>query len=85
VIRELVARRPRVTESRDHLARLTARERQVVALVAEGLTSDEIAHRLFLSPATVRTHTSRAMTKLHVHDRAQLVVFAYQTGLAPDH
>jgi DNA-binding NarL/FixJ family response regulator len=84
VIREFAARRPRVAANRDHLARLTDRERQVVALVAEGLTNDEIAGRLFLSPATVRTHTSRAMTKLHARDRAQLVVFAYQSGLTPD-
>jgi DNA-binding NarL/FixJ family response regulator len=84
VIREFAARRPRVAAHRDHLARHTDRERQVVALVAEGLSSDEIAGRLLLSPATVRTHTSRAMTKLHARDRAQLVVFAYQSGLVPD-
>jgi FixJ family two-component response regulator len=50
-------------------------------LVALGLANDEIADRLVVSPATVRTHVSRAMTKLHACDRAQLVVFAYQSGL----
>ena len=61
---------------------LTAREREVVALVAEGLSNEEIAERWFVSQATVRTHVSRAMTKLNARDRAQLVVFAYRNGLA---
>jgi DNA-binding NarL/FixJ family response regulator len=60
---------------------LTEREREIVALVAQGLTNDEIAAELVLSPATARTHVSRAMVKLHARDRAQLVVFAYQSGL----
>jgi DNA-binding NarL/FixJ family response regulator len=60
---------------------LTDREREVVALVAQGLTNDEIANELVVSPATARTHVSRAMIKLHARDRAQLVVFAYQSGL----
>lgn len=60
---------------------LTARETEVLRLVAEGLTNDEIAQRLYLSPATARTHVSRAMTKLAARDRAQLVVFAYESGL----
>lgn len=60
---------------------LTAREREVVALVALGLNNDEIAKRLVVSPATARTHVSRAMVKVHARDRAQLVVFAYQAGL----
>ena len=60
---------------------LTERETEVTGLVAEGLSNDEIARRLYLSPATVRTHVSRAMTKLHARDRAQLVVFAVQSGL----
>lgn len=60
---------------------LTEREREVVALVAEGLNNDEIAARLVVSPATARTHVSRAMIKLGARDRAQLVVFAYQSGL----
>ena len=61
---------------------LTAREREVVALVAEGLSNEEIAARWYVSQATVRTHVSRAMTKLAARDRAQLVVFAYRNALA---
>jgi DNA-binding NarL/FixJ family response regulator len=61
---------------------LTTRERDVVALVAEGLSNEEIADRWYVSQATVRTHVSRAMTKLNARDRAQLVVFAYRSGLA---
>jgi DNA-binding NarL/FixJ family response regulator len=61
---------------------LTEREREVVALVAEGLSNDEIAERLVVSPATVRTHVGRAMSKLDARDRAQLVVLAFQSGLA---
>jgi len=60
---------------------LTVREREVMALVAEGLSNDEIAERLFVSPATAKTHVSRAMIKLNARDRAQLVVFAYESGL----
>lgn len=60
---------------------LTHREREIVALVGTGLSNDEIAARLFISPATARTHVSRAMVKLAARDRAQLVVFAYETGL----
>jgi DNA-binding NarL/FixJ family response regulator len=60
---------------------LTNREREVVALAARGLTNDEIAGRMVISPATAKTHISRAMTKLHARDRAQLVVFAYESGL----
>jgi DNA-binding NarL/FixJ family response regulator len=63
------------------VAVLTAREREVVRLVADGLSNDEIAARLVVSAATARTHVSRAITKLHARDRAQLVVFAYQSGL----
>jgi DNA-binding NarL/FixJ family response regulator len=61
--------------------RLTERERELSTLVAAGLTNDEIAERLFLSPATVKTHVNRAMMKVGARDRAQLVVFAYETGL----
>ena len=61
---------------------LTAREREAVTLVADGLSNDEIAERWVVSNATVRTHVSRAMTKLNARDRAQLVVFAYRAGLA---
>lgn len=82
VIAELVASSPRPLAPHPHLDRLTEREREIVALVAEGLTNDEIAHRLVISPATARTHVSRAMLKLAARDRAQLVVFAYRSGLA---
>ena len=60
---------------------LTDREREVMALVGEGLSNAEIADRLFVSPATAKTHVSRAMVKLGVRDRAQLVVQAYESGL----
>jgi DNA-binding NarL/FixJ family response regulator len=65
----------------ERLAELTVREREVMALAAEGRSNTEIAEDLTLSPLTVRTHIHRAMTKLHARDRAQLVVIAYQTGL----
>ncbi|MFD0317078.1 response regulator transcription factor [Streptomyces flavalbus] len=64
------------------LATLTPREREMVALVATGLSNQEIADRMYLSPFTVRAHVQRAMTKLNARDRAQLVVIAYQSGLA---
>lgn len=64
---------------------LTDREREVMSLVAGGLSNDEIAHQLYISPATAKTHVSRAMTKLNARDRAQLVVFAYETGLVTPH
>ncbi|TWD29201.1 LuxR family two component transcriptional regulator [Streptomyces sp. T12] len=63
------------------LESLTAREREAVALAAHGLSNDEIAGRLVISPATAKTHINRAMAKLHARDRAQLVVLAYQCGL----
>lgn len=66
----------------DQLAALTPREREMVALVATGLSNLDIADRMYLSPFTVRAHVQRAMTKLEARDRAQLVVIAYQTGLA---
>jgi DNA-binding NarL/FixJ family response regulator len=72
------ARRPTPPRS---LEQLTDREREVMALVAEGLSNEEIAGRLFLSPATAKTHVSRAMVKLGARDRAQLVVYAYEAGL----
>jgi DNA-binding NarL/FixJ family response regulator len=65
-----------------NMAHLTEREREIVALVAEGLSNEEIAERLVISPATARTHVSHAMVKLQARDRAQLVVFAFQSGLA---
>ncbi len=72
------AKKPRATARLDAL---TDREREVMALAAEGLSNDEIAARLVVSPATAKTHVSRAMVKLHARDRAQLVVIAYETGL----
>ncbi|MCX2924052.1 response regulator [Streptomyces sp. NEAU-W12] len=65
----------------ERLAALTDREREVMALVAAGLSNEEIGGRLFMSPLTAKTHVSRAMTKLGARDRAQLVVLAYETGL----
>jgi DNA-binding NarL/FixJ family response regulator len=67
--------------SAGRLAELTDREAQVIALVGTGLSNPEIAERLVISPATARTHVSRAMLKLGARDRAQLVVFAYEAGL----
>jgi DNA-binding NarL/FixJ family response regulator len=72
------AKEPTRAPELDHL---TDREREVMVLVAEGLSNDEIATRLFMSPATAKTHVSRAMIKLNARDRAQLVVFAYESGL----
>jgi DNA-binding NarL/FixJ family response regulator len=80
LIREFAARTREVPRS-PALDALTGREREVVALVAEGLTNHEIAERLFVSPLTAKTHVSRAMVKLGARDRIQLVVFAYQSGL----
>ena len=74
------AARPAATAP--EIAALTEREREVVALVAAGLSNDEIAARLVVSPLTAKTHVSRAMTKLAARDRAQLVVIAYASGLA---
>lgn len=76
------ASRPELSQPDDELvAVLTAREREVVGLVAMGLSNGEIADELVLSPATARTHVSRAMGKLGARDRSQLVVFAYESGL----
>ncbi|MFC9246221.1 response regulator [Streptomyces sp. NPDC057136] len=63
------------------LEELTNREREAVALVAQGLSNDQIADRMVISPLTAKTHINRAMTKLHARDRAQLVVLAYESGL----
>ena len=63
------------------LEELTEREREVMGLVAAGLSNEEIAEKLVVSPFTAKTHVSRAMVKLHARDRAQLVVLAYESGL----
>ena len=65
----------------DDLHGLTEREREVLGLVGEGLSNEQIADRLVISPLTVKTHVNRTMTKLDAHDRAQLVVLAYESGL----
>jgi DNA-binding NarL/FixJ family response regulator len=78
-----LATRPELARSAapERLRWLTRREREVMALVAMGLTNDEIAERLVVSPATAKTHVSRVMRKLNAHDRAQVVVLAYESGL----
>jgi DNA-binding NarL/FixJ family response regulator len=80
LIGEFVSRPPRGSLG-SALELLTNREREVVALAARGLSNDEIASDMVISPATAKTHVSRAMTKLGARDRAQLVVFAYESGL----
>jgi DNA-binding NarL/FixJ family response regulator len=70
-----------LTTSPAELAALTEREREVVTMVGRGLSNDQIADELYLSPLTAKTHVNRAMTKLGARDRAQLVVIAYQSGL----
>jgi len=84
VTRRLVAEfatRAKEPRPSTELGGLTEREREVMALVAEGLSNEEIAERLIVSPATAKTHVSRAMVKLGARDRAQLVVLAYESGL----
>jgi DNA-binding NarL/FixJ family response regulator len=81
LIAELVARPERADAAPAALEGLTDREREVLALVAGGLSNDEIAAELVISPATARTHVSRTMVKLHARDRAQLVVVAFESGL----
>jgi DNA-binding NarL/FixJ family response regulator len=81
LIAEFVAQPARDRTVAVELDELTQREREVMALVGRGLSNEEIAARLVVSPATARTHVGRAMMKLHAHDRAQLVVLAYETGL----
>jgi len=79
LIAEFAGRRPSTPPL--SVDQLTEREREVLALVGAGLSNDEIASRLTVSPATAKTHVSRAMTKLGARDRAQLVVYAYEAGL----
>jgi DNA-binding NarL/FixJ family response regulator len=81
LIAQFTAGRVASQVAEDRLAVLTQREREVLALVGQGLSNDEIGASLFLSPATARTHVSHAMVKLGARDRAQLVVIAFQTGL----
>jgi DNA-binding NarL/FixJ family response regulator len=75
------AARSRSMRSVPDIEDLTAREREVVALAAEGLSNDEIAGKLYMSPSTAKTHALRAMGKVGARDRAQLVAIAYQAGL----
>ncbi|MEV3927488.1 response regulator transcription factor [Actinomadura coerulea] len=85
LISQFTARRTVSQVAEDRLAVLTERERKVLALVGQGLSNQEIGAELHLSPATARTHVSRAMAKLGARDRPQLVVIAYRTGLvSPD-
>ena len=84
VTRRLIAEfagRTRQPDPSPRLNALTEREREVMGLVGAGLSNDEIARRLVLSPATAKTHVSRIMTKLDVRDRAQLVILAYESGM----
>ncbi|MDF2707823.1 MAG: response regulator [Nonomuraea muscovyensis] len=81
LIGQFTARRTAAQNAEDRLAVLTEREREVLALVGQGMSNHEIGAELFLSPSTARTHVSRAMAKLGARDRAQMVVIAYQTGL----
>jgi DNA-binding NarL/FixJ family response regulator len=81
VIEQFAGKGPERSAAHPQLNRLTEREREIVAWVATGRSNDEIATELVVSPATVRTHVSRAMIKLGARDRAQLVVFAVQSGL----
>jgi DNA-binding NarL/FixJ family response regulator len=80
LIAEFVAR-PDPATSPTQLAELTVREREVMRLVAGGLSNADIAERLVISPLTAKTHVARILTKLNCHDRAQLVALAYETGL----
>lgn len=88
LVETFVAARPQAsgkaapTELKAKLSELTDREREILLLVSRGLNNEEIGRELFISPATVKTHLARIMGKTGAHDRAQLVVFAYESGLA---
>ncbi|MBA3800178.1 MAG: response regulator transcription factor [Geodermatophilaceae bacterium] len=82
LIEEFTSQQPNRPNPHPRLDSLTAREREIVGWVGTGRSNDEIAAELVVSPATVRTHVGRSMLKLGARDRAQLVVFAYQSGLA---
>ncbi|MFI9019164.1 response regulator [Streptomyces griseus] len=81
VIEQFAHRPAAPTDTAERLAVLTARELEVTRLIATGLSNDQIADRLFISPLTAKTHITRAIAKLGVRDRAQLVILAYETGL----
>jgi DNA-binding NarL/FixJ family response regulator len=81
LIARVLARPGHASPTPAQLTMLTDREREVLALVAAGLSNDDIAQHLVISPQTAKTHVNRAMTKLGAHDRAQLVIIAYETGL----
>jgi DNA-binding NarL/FixJ family response regulator len=84
VTRRLIAEfasRTRDAQPPPGLDELTPREREVVVLIGLGLSNEEIARKIYVSPSTAKTHAARAMTKLRARDRAQLVVYAYQAGL----
>jgi len=81
LISRVLAQPARSTVDDSVLSALTDREREVLALVGRGMSNEDIAAKLYLSPLTAKTHVSRAMTKLGARDRAQLVVLAYETGL----
>jgi DNA-binding NarL/FixJ family response regulator len=81
LIEEFVRTPDRTAPVPAELGRLTEREREVLALIGHGFTNQEIAERLFLSMATVKTHVNRVFAKLGLHDRAQAVVLAYETGV----
>lgn len=81
LIEEVTRRRPPQRAATGSLARLTGREREILELVATGMSNAEIAARLYLSDQTVKTHVSKVLTKLALRDRAQAVVFAYENGV----